>query len=169
MRLSNRFLCLLSIAAFISIVSTDERLFAGKSPLFTLERIDGGSYDLSEDLGKNVILLEFWGTCCKSNIGKLSYIETLQTSFGAKGLKVFAINVDDASARSRVKPTIRKYGYSFPILLDPTQDVLRKFSPSRIKPCSVIIGKDGQIATVLEGENANNDTLITETITRLME
>ena len=169
MRSSNKLLYLLVIAAFISIFPTEERLFAGKSPPFTLERIDGGSYDLSDDLGKNVILLEFWGTCCKSNIGKLSYIETLQISFGVKGLKVFAINVDDASARSRVKPAIRKYGYTFPILLDPTQDVLRKFSPSKIKPCSVIIGKDGQIVTVLEGENANNDKLITETISRLME
>ena len=153
----------------VTLIFTGSGVDAGKAPLFTLEMIDGGSYTLADDLDRHVILLEFWGTCCKTNLSNLKFLEDLQTSYGAKGLKVFAINVDDASARSRIKPAIRKYGYTFPILLDPAQEVLRKFSPNKIKPSSVIIGRDGQIAMVLEGDKPGNEKAITDTIARLME
>ncbi len=153
------------ILAFLAVPGAD----AGKVPSFTVESIDGGSYNLADDLGRCVILLEFWGTCCKTNLSRMSYLEDLHKTYHAKGLKVLAVNVDDVSALSRVKPSIRKYGYTFPILLDPTQEVLQKFSPAKVKPCSVIIGRNEEVVTILLGYKPGNETIITDTITRMME
>ena len=136
---------------------------AGTPPEFCLKKLDGGEYKLSEDLGKSVIILEFWGMCCRARLGKLKYLDELYKQYKDKGLKVYAINVDDAASGSRVKPVIKRYDYAFPVLLDPLQNVLRKFSPSKIKPYTVIIGRNGDIIHALV-DNTGNDALVEKII-----
>ena len=149
----------------ISIIGTR----AGKAPTFRLERLEGGYCQLPEDAGNGIILLEFWGTCCKAKLGNLQYLNNLQDKYKDRGLHVYAINIDDATAKSHINPVVKRYGYTFPILLDPHQEILRMFSPSKTKPFTVVIGRDGTIIRELSGETPGNWKLVEETIQALCD
>jgi peroxiredoxin len=149
----------------IAISTTSAR----KPPLFRLDRLDGGVYNLKTDLGKSVILLEFWGTCCRAKLSNLRAIDDLYSQYKNRGLKVYAINVDDASSRSRIKPAVKKYGYSFPILLDPAKEILRTFSPTKKIPFTVIIGLNGEIIHESGGNQSNTHRVIKTLVKEQLE
>ena len=137
-------------------------VWARKPPGFTLDRLDGGVYNLKDDLGKSVILLQFWGMCCHAKLSNLRTIDELYLQYKDKGLKVYGINIDDAASQSGVKPAVKKYGFSFPILLDPAQEVLRKYSPFKMNPYTVIIDLNGEIVHELGGNQSKYHELIME-------
>ncbi len=138
-------------------------------PGFSLDRLDGGAFNLQEDLGNSVILLEFWGMCCHAKLSDLKTIDDLYLQYGNRGLKVYGINIDDASRRSQVKPAVKKYGYTFPVLLDPTQEVLRKFSPDREKPYTVVIDRKGDIIHESGGDQSKSRPLLEKIIEECLE
>ncbi|GEM_PF-361486 len=138
-------------------------------PGFSLDRLDGGVFNLQEDLGNSVILLEFWGMCCHAKLSYLKTIDDLHLQYGNQGLKVYGINIDDASRRSQVKPAIKKYGYSFPVLLDPTQEVLRKFSPDKEKPYTVVIDRKGDIIHESGGDQSTSRPVLEKIIRECFE
>jgi len=142
--------------------------FARELPMFQLDRLDGSQYDSREDTGKNIILLEFWSSCCKARVSELKYLETLSREYAKRGLKVYAINVDNARGHSRVKPVVKRYKFTFPVLLDPDMTVLRKFSPQKTKPYTVLVGIDGRIIREIKGENPGKEHLIRALIEELL-
>lgn len=141
---------------------------ARNPPGFSLQMLDGGKYTLADDIGNSVILLEFWGLCCRARLGEMKALDDLYTRYKDKGLKVYAINIDDASARSKVKPALKRYGFSFPVLLDHGRDVFRKYSPAGKKPYTVIIGKNGEIVEAVSNEDPGAQSRIEECVRKLL-
>ncbi len=118
---------------------------ADNAPALNLERLDGGYCRIPDDKGGSVILLEFWGTCCKAKLSYLEYLDDLYSKYKDNGLIVYGINVDAAAAKSRIKPAVKRYGYEFPVLLDPDHEALKNFSPSGAIPYTVLIDGKGEI------------------------
>ena len=112
---------------------------AAKPPLFELDDIDGNSYKLKDDLGEYIIIIDFWATWCKPCLRELPHINEIYEKHKDQGLKVLAISTDDAASKSRVKPTIRRYKFTFPVLLDPKNEVIRKYMPNRNIPYSALL------------------------------
>lgn len=137
---------------------------AANPPLFELKNLDGGSYALQDDLGKSVIVLDFWATWCKPCLRELPHINTIYEKYREKGLKVYAISVDDASSTSSIKPTLKRYSFTMPILLDPNSDVIRKYNANRNIPFLVIIGSDGQIVRDFTGYKPGDEKLVEELV-----
>jgi cytochrome c biogenesis protein CcmG, thiol:disulfide interchange protein DsbE len=129
---------------------------ADKMPPVTLDKLEGGSCRLPEDHAGSIILIEFWGTCCRAKLSHLKYLDELFKQYMDQGLIVYGINVDDASAKSRIRPAVKRYGYEFPVLLDPDREVLRKFNPSRVVPHTLLIGRDGEILFSAPGDKTVN-------------
>jgi len=156
------------IIAIMIIICTSTGVYARKPPGFSLKTLDGDTYTLADDLGESVILLEFWGLCCRARLSEMKALENLYVQYGDKGLKVYAVNIDDASALSKVRPALKRYGYSFPVLLDPAQEVFRKYSPAGKKPYTVIIGKNGEIVEAIPGEDPDARNRVDQCIQNLM-
>ena len=154
-------LSILSIGLTLSV-------FAREMPRFSLKNLDGSTYKSEVDKGNSVILLEFWGACCKARVSELKYLQELQEKYDDKNLKIYAINIDNARAGSRIKPVVKRYKFTFPVLLDPDQEVLRKFSPQKVKPYTVLIDSKGQIIKEIQGENPGKESIIRKMIAEIL-
>lgn len=137
---------------------------AGKPALFELKSLEGDTYKLADDLGKNVIILDFWATWCKPCLRELPHINKIHEKYKDQGLKVFAISIDTPASKSKVKPTIRRYKFSLPVLLDPDNEVIRNFSPNRNVPYLVVIGADGEIVREFSGYKPGDEKLVEEIV-----
>lgn len=160
MRHLNYLIGLVAVISGLTCIS----IHAANPPLFELKTLDGNMYSLQDDLGKSVIILDFWATWCKPCLRELPHINEIYEKNREKGLKVYAISVDDASSTSSIKPTLKRYSFSIPILLDPNSDVIRKYNPNRNIPYLVVIGADGQIVRDFTGYKPGDEKLVEELV-----
>ncbi|MBN1295341.1 TlpA family protein disulfide reductase [bacterium] len=147
----------------VVLISAD--VDAGKKPvLFELKMVEGETYKLADDLGKHVIILDFWATWCKPCLRELPHVNTIYEKYKEQGLRAYAISVDDPASTSKVKPTIKRYKFTLPVLLDPDNEVIRNYSPSRNVPYLVVIGADGEIIREFSGYKPGDETLVEEIV-----
>lgn len=122
-----------------------------KPPDFELETLDGSSVRLSDHLGKDVILVDFWATFCDPCMAAMPHLDELYKKYKSKGFVVFGVSIDGPDALSSVRTEVRKLGVTFPILLDKETRVVALYNPKTSAPYSVLIGRDGRIITKKEG------------------
>lgn len=116
---------------------------------FTVQRYPGGeSYDLSSDRG-SVVLLDVWATWCEPCRDALPMYEQLAKHYGARGLKVYALNVDE-DVRA-IPPFLAETKVSLPILLDTNAAVADRVLKVRGMPTTVLVDKRGRVRYVHEG------------------
>jgi thiol-disulfide isomerase/thioredoxin/outer membrane lipoprotein-sorting protein len=117
------------------------------APDFKLTAIDGSSVSLA-DLKDHVIVLDFWATWCGPCVASIPHIDQINADLSDKGLKVFAVNLQEA------KPLVQKFIVSkkltLPVLLDTDGATGKKYLANAI-PETVIIGKDGLVKKVFVG------------------
>lgn len=115
------------------------------APDFTVEMLDGKKVTLSQLRGK-VVLVSFWATWCPPCRLELSHMqEDVIDRFA--GQDVVVLPISRGEERAKVEGYIKKMGYTFPIGLDTTQDIYRKYASNYI-PRSVVVGRDGVVAYV---------------------
>jgi len=114
------------------------------APDFTLKRLDGSSFRLSDQIGKKVIIIDFWATWCKPCKKMLKELNQIYLD-NKENVEVLAITIDDSSALSQVETYIKGKGYSFTVLLDTEGQVARIFNPAMKIPFNLIVDKKGKI------------------------
>jgi peroxiredoxin len=136
---------------------------SGPSPLaqvappdFELSTIDGKSERLSEHLGKEVVLLDFWATFCEPCLAGMPHLDALYRKHREQGFVILGISIDGPDSVAQVKTTVNKLGVSFPILLDQETRVVALYNPKTSAPYSVLIGRDGRILKNQEGYTTGN-------------
>ncbi|MGB3974803.1 MAG: TlpA disulfide reductase family protein [bacterium] len=135
-----------------------------KKPItFELPAMDGTTYKLEENLGKKVIVLDFWATWCKPCLREMPHVNALYEKYKDRNLQVLAVSIDTAASKSQIKPTVNRYKFTFPVLLDTDNNVIRHYSPNRNVPHLVIIGAKGTIVREFCGYKPGDEKLI-ETI-----
>jgi len=129
-------------------------------PDFELSTIYGKSERLSEHLGKEVVLLDFWATFCEPCLAGMPHLDALYREHQAQGFVVFGISIDGPDSVAQVKTTVSKLGISFPILLDQETRVVALYNPKTSAPYSVLIGRDGRILKKQEGYTTGNASVL---------
>ncbi|MEO7037757.1 MAG: TlpA disulfide reductase family protein [Polyangiaceae bacterium] len=128
---------------------------AGKTqvapPDFELSTVDGRSERLSQHLGKEVVLLDFWATFCEPCLAGMPHLDALYRQHQKEGFVVLGIDIDGPDSIAQVKTVVSKLGVSFPILLDQETRVVALYNPKTSAPYSVLIGRDGRILKKQEG------------------
>ncbi len=165
MRLSCRLTTVIVLTLLLLITATGWSVTeAAKPPLFELKDLNGDTYRLADDLGNDLIILDFWATWCKPCMRELPHINKIYEEFKDKGLKVYAISVDDAKSKSKIKPAIKRYKFTFPVLLDPDNKVVRKYSANSTVPFLMIIGKDGNVIREFSGYKSGDEKIVRKII-----
>ena len=120
-------------------------------PDFELSTVDGRSERLSQHLGKEVVLLDFWATFCEPCLAGMPHLDALYRQHQKEGFVVLGIDIDGPDSIAQVKTAVAKLGVSFPILLDQETRVVALYNPKTSAPYSVLIGRDGRILKKQEG------------------
>ena len=133
---------------------------AGRAADFTLRDLSGRDVRLSDYLGKNVILLDFWATWCVPCEAALPHVEALYKKNKDRGFVVLGIAMDDSQTVAQVAPFAQRYNLTFPVLLDEETKVVQLYNPKRTAPYQVLIGRGGAIAKERQGYNAGDEKLL---------
>ena len=116
---------------------------------FTFKDIEGKKVSLSQFKGK-VIILDFWATWCVPCKEEIPWFIELQKKYGDRGLQIVGVSVDDTMNQAKKYATEMKMNY--PVLLaEGKEDILKAYDPIPAIPVSIIIDRDGRIATRHEG------------------
>lgn len=119
-----------------------------EAPDFALPALSGEEVRLA-DFRDKVILVNFWATWCGPCREEMPAMEQLWSRFKDEGLVILAISLDKGS-RKRIETFIRKSGLTYPILLDPQDNVSKRYNLVGL-PSSYLIGRNGKIRGKIMG------------------
>ena len=116
---------------------------------FTLKDVEGKDVSLASFKGK-VVVLDFWATWCGPCKVEIPHFIEFQQKYGAKGLQIVGISVDDPV--DKLAPYAKEMGMNYPVLQglghDEVQDA---FGPILGIPVSVMISRDGKVCATHTG------------------
>jgi peroxiredoxin len=158
---------LVSLAIVAAIPAPDAA--AGPPPDFRLKDLDGNWFTLSEHLGENVVYVTFWATWCVPCRREMPHLQQLYEDFSDDGLTIIGVNTDPPGTTSKIKPYVRRYRITYPTVLDPDNNVLDKYNPTRELPYAVLIDRDGNVEQVFPGYRTGDEKLLREKIIALLE
>jgi len=148
---------------------TCSRAEAGNAPDFKLKDLAGQWFRLDDHVGQKVIYVSFWATWCVPCRREMPHLEALWQELGDDGLLVVGVNTDPASARSKIKPYIQRHRLSYLTVLDPDNNVLDTYNPTRELPYAVLIDHEGNIFKTFSGYRTGDEKIVEEYIRQLLD
>lgn len=139
---------------------------AKSAPPFRGETLSGKRITLQESLKENrYLLLSFWATWCTGCIEELKHVSAKLETSPELALDLLTVNVDLPETAADVKPTMRLYGFSFPVVADPKHEIFSKYQLDKSLPFSMLISPQGEIIQAFQGYSESLFTQV-ETLTR---
>lgn len=109
---------------------------------------DNAPYDVASDRG-SVVLLDVWATWCEPCRDALPVYEQLVREYGNRGLKVYALNVDEDPRA--IPAFVNETKVSLPILVDENAKVAEQALKVRMMPTTFLLDRRGVVRFVHEG------------------
>lgn len=116
------------------------------APVFAGEDLQGTPFDLSDYLGKYVVVLDFWSIYCSTCVEEIPHLLSLQKEFGLEDVAVIGVNMD-AYGIPRVhrfmkgfEPTI-----TYPVVMESLKREISQRYKVSLLPTTIVIAKDGTI------------------------
>jgi peroxiredoxin len=153
----------------VFVVAAVAPALAQKPIDFTLRDTEGNAVSLSDFLGKNVVLIDFWATWCVPCVKELTHFQRFYEAYKDKGLIVLALAEDGPESVAMVKPFAKRYNYTFTVLLDTESRVLALYDPRVVLPYTLLIDRSGRIAKVHQGYSLGDEKKLEQEILDLLE
>ena len=119
-----------------------------QAPDFTVEMFDGTKVTLSELKGK-VVLVNFWATWCPPCRNELARVEK-EIIERFKGQEFVFLPISRGESKEKVAEFRNKMGYTFPMGLDTTQAIFKKYATNYI-PRNFLVDRDGKVVKASVG------------------
>jgi peroxiredoxin len=123
----------------------DHPLVGKQAPAFTATRLDDTPFDLTDHLGKDVVILDFWATWCGPCRQALPILSGVAAEYKGRGVEFFAVDLSETPAE--VQQFLDDSGLDVPVVMDADGSVAEKYGVEAI-PQTVIIGRDGVVRFV---------------------
>jgi peroxiredoxin len=130
------------------------------APDFTASDVDGKTFHLSDHLGKDVVLLDFWSTFCEPCKAEFPHLRALYDEKKSKGLLVVGVAMDGPETIADVHSFVKRFELDFPVVTDDDSRIASLYDPKKSMPLSVLIGRSGKIVVVREGYNPGEEKLV---------
>lgn len=140
-----------------------------RAPDFTLPGLKGGSVSLSDHLGKDVILIDFWSTTCDPCIVEMPHIVAMYEKYKDQGFVVLAVSLDGPESLAQVQSVVHDKRMSFPVLLDQETKVIARYNPKRDMPFAVLIDRSGAIVEKRAGYTAGDERSLEAKVVELLK
>ncbi len=121
-----------------------------RPPAFSLPGLDGKQHELA-DWRDKVILLNFWASWCSPCQSEIRDLVAFQSQYGAKGLQIVGIGMDD---ETKLRNVTRTLGINYPVLLANSAGNLlmsRYGNHDGVVPYSVVISREGEVVYTRTG------------------
>jgi cytochrome c biogenesis protein CcmG, thiol:disulfide interchange protein DsbE len=116
-----------------------------KAPDFRAVTVEGAPVTKTiADYKGQVVLLNVWATWCLPCRTEMPSIQALHDRFGARGLKIVAVSVDNDGFANEIRKFRDQYGLTFEILHDASGAIKRDYHTTGV-PETFVIGRDGVI------------------------
>lgn len=126
----------------ISLFAADAQE-AFKAPDFELENMKGKKIKLSDVYEDKLVILTFWANWCKPCKKEMIELDKLQKKY-KDDIQILAVSIDRARHVSKAKAHVKSKRYSFEVLFDTDNRVMKKYNVTN-PPNSNIITKDGMV------------------------
>jgi DsbE subfamily thiol:disulfide oxidoreductase len=113
------------------------------APAFAAETLDGERASL-ELLRGRPVLLNVWATWCHPCREEIPALEQLHQTYGARGLNVVGVSIDQGDQEQGIREFLQEYGASYAIWLDPDGEITTTYSTMGV-PNTFLIGPDGTL------------------------
>jgi peroxiredoxin len=138
--------CLLGVVALPTFAATP--IVHGKAPEFARKDLNGKSLDLKSFRGK-VVLLNFWATWCAPCQIEMPTFAAWQQQYGAQGLQVIGISMDDETAP--VRRTVARLKLNYPVAMGDAK-LGELYGGVLGLPLTYLIDRNGKIRARFQGE-----------------
>lgn len=138
------------------------------APDFTARDVDGKTFRLSDHVGKEVVLLDFWATYCEPCKAEFPHLRVMYDEDKSRGLLIVGIAMDGPESLAEVPAFVNRYSLNFPVVLDDDSRIASLYDPKKSMPFSVLIAKSGHIAVVREGYNPGDERLVAQDVDRAL-
>lgn len=116
------------------------------APKISGELLTGGPYDVAQARGQ-VVVLNFWGSWCAPCRAEADDLEATYQATKGSGVTFLGINVQDSKDKAIAFEEGR---VTYPSLFDPASRLALSLDiPPNTIPATVILDRDGRIATVI--------------------
>jgi len=128
-------------------LGTDSDMVGKPAPDFTLELLNGKSFQLSRQKGK-VVVLDFWATWCGPCIQAMPQVDRVVNEFKEHGVQLVAVNLQEAP--DKIQKTLERLELDPAVVLDIDGVVAGRYAATAI-PQTVIVDREGKVARLFVG------------------
>jgi peroxiredoxin len=136
----------------------------GPAPSFTLAALTGQQAALSQYKGQ-VVMVNFWATWCGPCQPEMPLLEQMYKKYKPAGFTLIGVNVDKEGPA--VKDLMARKPVSFPVLLDPANQVSKAYHVDEM-PSSVLIDRKGEIRYIHRGYRPGDENEYQDRIRQLI-
>lgn len=129
---------------------------AAQKPQFALRDTQGGGHSQEEWNGKKAIVVFFTTTDCPLSNNDVPEMNRIKRDFESRGVLFYAVQADTTIADADVVQHATDYQFSFPVLLDPHQ-VLVKMTGATTIPSAAVLTADGSLLYLGRIDNRAED------------
>lgn len=129
------FRCLLFLLAASSFAA---------APRFRLRDTAGAVHTDAEWAGRKAVVLYFVTTDCPVANSYVPEMNRLREAYAASGVAFYAVQAEVAVPDTDLAKYAREFRYSFPLLLDPRQELVR-FVDATVTPQAAVLTPDGKL------------------------
>lgn len=111
---------------------------------FHLQDTAGIWHEASEWRGAKAVVLFFVSIDCPISNSYIPEMQRINTAYAGRGVRIYAVQPDAGSDPNDVKKYATDFGYTFPVLQDPTQ-ALTRATGATIQPQVVVLSPQGEL------------------------
>lgn len=128
-------------------------------PDFRLDLLAGDEFQLSEHIGKEIVVLNFFATWCAPCRAEMPELERFRQAQRARPFLIIGIDVRES--RATVQEFVSELKVTFPIALDGDGEVAASYQVGSF-PTTVLIGVDGRVHLYETGAIFNADVAFSD-------